>query len=114
MHIYISDRLRKLMLTYPLQPLTKTVNVMADRYVGLLDTNEFSQDLIYMVAFVLRQREQPLSASDIPLLPAMVKRAEPDFDAKELAQLDALDYRGLLALVLKAEVTLNVKPHRQG
>jgi hypothetical protein len=79
--IYLGARLREL-LARRRDTLTTVVNVMADRYLGILDRtghhDELGAEGRAVLRAVLAEQRGPMSAAQIATLPALLK----DFEAR--------------------------------
>jgi hypothetical protein len=109
--IYLGERLRQA-LEGRGEPLTTVVNLIADRYLGIIEREHIPTLVAHeaMLIETLREKSRPLSSTEIATLPAMVEdwmRRHPDY-MPEPAQtllmiLRNCKYPSLVALVDRIE-----------
>ncbi len=112
--IYLGERLRAI-LKGRSENLTTIVNLIADRYLGLVE-RQYTPTMVAhddILRKVLAEKTHPLNAAEIATLPAMVEdwcQRHPDYLPAPaqtfLMILRHCDYASLLALVDRIERTL--------
>jgi hypothetical protein len=110
--IYVGPALRKLLEQQPKRTLTATVNLLAERYAGMIERAEDTRPYCMWAGFyrdVLREVGHPLSSKEIASFPSMLKdwvRRNPQYDAvgnTAVTMLENTSYNDLVKLVDEME-----------